>query len=100
MDDCGKRETREGSVNGFEPNRGKEVVARATLYFLLRYRNQISPNELPRGRIATLVGWHRAKRPGRYEFHRNQAIFRRQGNRNPFVDYPAWAEELFGAGCP
>ena len=32
--------------------------------------------------------------PSLYERHRNQAIFERQGNRNPFIDHPEWAAEV------
>jgi endonuclease G, mitochondrial len=29
-----------------------------------------------------------------YERHRNAAIFERQGNRNPLIDHPEWAQHL------
>jgi len=46
-----------------------------------------------------LLWWHRTEPPGEYEQHRNQAIQERQGNRNPLIDHPAWAERIdFVAG--
>ena len=30
----------------------------------------------------------------RYERHRNMAISGKQGNRNPFIDFPEWAERV------
>lgn len=38
-----------------------------------------------------------------YERHRNQAIFERQGNRNPLIDHPKWAAKIdfrLGLGLP
>lgn len=88
--DCGKREG-----NRFEPSRGKGAVARATLYFLLRYPGKIdSPAEFPQERLSTLLQWHHDHPVGQYERHRNQAIFHAQGNRNPLIDFPAWAGKL------
>lgn len=29
-----------------------------------------------------------------YERHRNQAILEVQGNRNPLIDHPEWAEHI------
>jgi endonuclease I/V8-like Glu-specific endopeptidase len=86
--ECGKREQK-----GFEPSNGKGVVARATLYFLLRYPGEINAvrNEYLPERIATLLTWHNAKPPTEYERHRNAAVFEAQGNRNPLIDHPAWA---------
>ncbi len=76
---CGKRVD-----NKFEPSSGKGVVARATLYFLMRYPGQVSdPQEFPADRITTLLKWHGDHGVTDYERHRNQAIFEKQGNRNP-----------------
>jgi endonuclease G, mitochondrial len=41
-----------------------------------------------------LLAWHKAQLPGEYEKHRNAAIFEMQGNRNPLIDFPEWAEEI------
>ena len=85
--DCGKREPGE-----FEPNFGKGPVARATLYFLVRYPGVI--RTYSERHLETLLGWHRADPPGEWEKHRNAAIFARQGNRNPFIDHPEWADQV------
>ncbi|MFG0333475.1 MAG: endonuclease I family protein, partial [Maioricimonas sp. JB049] len=88
--ECGKREQ-----NRFEPSAGKGTVARATLYFLLRYPGKVSsPEELPADRISMLLQWHADHPVTEYERHRNQAIFEKQGNRNPLIDFPDWAGEI------
>jgi endonuclease I len=95
-DQCGK------SVSGkFEPQRGKGTVARAVLYFLLRYPGQVGDEgrEMQNDRLPMLLDWHQAELPGEYERHRNQTIFEKQGNRNPFIDHPEWAVAVdFAAG--
>ena len=89
--ECGKRE--EGR---FEPANGKGAVARATLYFLLRYPGEINAvrKELLPERIEVLLEWHRQRPPSEYERHRNAAIFEKQGNRNPLIDFPDWASRI------
>lgn len=89
--DCGRR-----IANKFEPASGKGPVARASLYFLLRY-----PGEIDRGaaeydeeRVAFLVAWHTLDPVTDWERHRNAAIQIKQGNRNPLVDFPGWAESI------
>ena len=86
MADCGRSE---GSTK-FEPKSGKGPVARATLYFLLRYPNEIgdSPRELSGARLPILLDWHRSFPVTEYELHRNWLIAKAQGNRNPFIDRP------------
>lgn len=84
---CGKSER-----GDFEPLRGKGPVARATLYFLLRYPGTI--RQYSAERIRTLVAWHEADPPGPYELHRNAAIAARQGNRNPLIDHPEMARDI------
>jgi endonuclease G len=88
---CGKRE-----AAGFEPWRGKGPVARATLYFLLRYPGLGIYSEETLG---LLLEWHGDEPVSDYERHRNAAIFEKQGNRNPLIDHPEWASRVaFVAG--
>jgi endonuclease G, mitochondrial len=90
---CGKSQGK-----GFEPesNAGKGATARATLYFILRYPGEVNANarEYTPDKIPTLLNWHNANPVSEYERHRNQAIFARQGNRNPFIDFPEWASKV------
>ncbi len=49
--------------------------------------------------MQTLLQWHRDDPPAAYEKHRNAAIYEKQGNRNPLIDFPEWADSIdFGAG--
>ncbi|MGH2559233.1 MAG: endonuclease [Thermomicrobiales bacterium] len=82
--------------NRFEPSHGKGAAARATLYFLLRYPGQVNRTgeEYEENRLGILVEWHQQEPPEEYERHRNAAIFEKQGNRNPLVDFPEWAAEI------
>lgn len=81
---CGKAED-----GKFEPEYGKGIVARATLYFLLRYQGIINEDRVD---IALLLDWHHRFPVNFYEKHRNQSIFEVQGNRNPYIDFPEMAE--------
>lgn len=89
--DCGKRQGK-----SFEPSSGKGLVARATLYFLLRYPGEINDtaNEFTEDRISILLDWHTSDPVTKYEKHRNMAIFAKQGNRNPLIDHPEWAAAI------
>lgn len=78
--------------NRFEPAGGKGPVARAVLYFLVRYPGQAG--RYTEADLETLLRWHRQHPPDLYEQHRNQAIFAMQGNRNPFIDHPEWADRV------
>lgn len=90
----------EGWVNKlteqFEPEAGKGAVARATLYFLLRYPGKLGdkPGEYSSQDVKTLLQWHREDPVDLYELHRNQAIQEIQGNRNPLIDFPELAEKV------
>jgi endonuclease I/V8-like Glu-specific endopeptidase len=91
-DACGKRV----DPNRFEPASGKGAVARATLYFLLRYPGEVAGDaqEFATERLPVLLAWHEADPVDEYERHRNAAIFEKQGNRNPLIDFPEWAEKI------
>jgi len=89
--DCGKREG-----NRFEPSQGKGPVARAVLYFILRYPGEVNATdkEYEFERIRTLLEWHQAHPVTKYERHRNSVAFRKQGNRNPLIDFPELVDRI------
>lgn len=95
-EDCGMRE-----AEGFEPEHGKGPVARATLYFLLRYPGRVGDEarELQERHLAALLTWHDEDPVTEYELHRNAAAAEIQGNRNPLIDHPDWATEIDFAGA-
>jgi len=43
-----------------------------------------------------LMKWHRQDPVSSKEINRNEAVFKIQNNRNPFIDYPQLAEYLWG----
>jgi endonuclease I len=95
-DDVGRPDCGRAEVGRFEPVGGKGQVARATLYFLLRYPGEIDDNEreYTRDRLSVLLRWHREHEVTLHERHRNRTIAGKQGNRNPLVDHPEWAERI------
>lgn len=82
---CGKAD--EGK---FEPEYGKGIVARATFYFMTRYFGIINNNLV---NLDVLLEWHHKFPVSLYEKHRNLAIYDLQGNRNPYIDFPEFAEK-------
>jgi endonuclease I len=94
-DECGRRED-----TGFEPGTAKGIVARATLYFLLRYPHSFVRDALAHERftgdlrdllaerVPTLLTWHETEPVTRFELHRNAATQDLQGTRNPLIDLP------------
>jgi endonuclease I len=102
--------------NSWEPlDRDKGVVARALLYMMTRYDgSDVLSSDLvlanstgpvgTHGVLSTLLGWHAAHPPTDYERSRNNAIYsgvtisgilRAQGNRNPFIDFPQFADGIY-----
>lgn len=79
----------------FEPEFGKGTVARAMLYFLLRYPKGIKKRFRGKVNFNLLRNWNQAFPPDLYEKHRNQAIYYIQGNRNPFIDFPELADVIY-----
>lgn len=80
----------------FKPAGGRGTVARATLYFMMRYPGQIGDRggEYTKDDIATLIKWSKQDPVSEYELHRNAEIARRQGNRNPLIDHPEWVDRI------
>lgn len=52
------------------------------------------------GLLSVLYQWHLEDPVDDLERNRNDVIYAYQGNRNPFIDHPEWAEcAFFGSGC-
>lgn len=47
------------------------------------------------GGIETLMKWHYQEPPTAEEIRRNDAVFKIQGNRNPFIDHPEFATKIY-----
>jgi len=98
----------------FEPiDEFKGYVARAMLYFAVRYEdnwddsgwdphtvqynplNGTSDQFYETWFINTMLDWHNTYPPSQFEIDRNDAAYLSQGNRNPFVDNPAYANLIW-----
>ncbi len=96
--------------DSFEPrDEVKGDVARMVLYMAVRYEggsgepdlelnDRTGNGSVPRlGRLSVLLDWHAADPPDAFERTRNDLIDERyQHNRNPFIDHPEWADEIWG----
>ncbi len=99
----------------FEPDdQYKGDIARAIMYMAIRYATvssypvtSWSGNAMFSGSLSTnyglsaysvalLMKWHRQDPVSQKEITRNNGVADKQGNRNPFIDYPCLAEYLWG----
>ena len=49
------------------------------------------------GILRDLLAWNRLDPPDEYEIHRNNLLYKNfTNNRNPFIDFPEWAEFIWG----
>ena len=62
--------------------------------FAFHDRPRLPPTDLTPADIQTMLRWNREDPPTLWERHRNQAIQELQGNRNPFIDHPEWADKV------
>lgn len=51
-------------------------------------------------KLTTLLQWHEDDPPDAWEYRRNERTQTRQGNRNPFIDYPGFAASIWGDVTP
>jgi endonuclease G, mitochondrial len=76
----------------YQPVGGRGEVARATLYFMLRYPDVKTPYRA--ADVEMLKQWSEADPPETFEKRRNHEIQKVQGNRNPFIDHPEWLKDF------
>ncbi len=86
----------------FYPAEGyRGATARILLYMYVRWGTQYNLTFVDAaggnktiGKISTLLKWHYQEEPSAEEIYRNEAVFKIQGNRNPFIDHPEWATTI------
>ena len=93
--------------NTWEPrDEDKGDVARMMMYMAVRYEGTDTSFDLELvddidtsgpnyGKLSTLLAWHVQDPPDAREIQRNERIFERQGNRNPFIDRPEYAAKIW-----
>jgi endonuclease I/chitodextrinase len=97
----------------FEPiDEFKGDVARMIFYFVTRYQNQLSSFSsgnmlgnsvfpgLQTWELNVLLSWHNQDPVSQAEINRNNASYTFQGNRNPFIDNPAYVNQIWGSQTP
>ena len=109
----------------FEPqDSDKGDIARALFYMAARYNNigkndssidsdnpnlilndvintdtgtSSSSNAYALGVLSDLLEWNKIDPPDEWEIHRNNLLYKNfTSNRNPFIDYPEWANIIWG----
>jgi endonuclease I len=101
-----------GSIAGytgqvFEPiDEFKGDIARMYFYFATRYENTVAGYNFPMfnnstgkvftdGFLAQLIAWHNQDPVSEREIARNNAIYARQNNRNPYIDNPSYVAAVW-----
>jgi len=94
-----KRGYDDNSVLVFEPRDiHKGNVARAMIYFAIRYDNPFAPFfDIQED---TLKEWNKQYPVTEIEAQRNNAIAALQHKRNPFIDHPEFVERLYSIANP
>ncbi len=97
----------------FEPiDEFKGDIARMYFYFVTRYEATVagysyaafSGNTYPaidQDFLSMLITWHNNDPVSAFEINRNNKIYDRQNNRNPYIDHPEYVGLIWGGGsCP
>lgn len=78
-------------------------VARAIFFMAIRYNSLNVDNGDPAstptrhiGDLSTLLSWNALDPADDFEMNRNNVVYNWQMNRNPFIDYPALVNYVFG----
>lgn len=94
--------------NGPTGNQGswKGDVARAVFYMAVRYNAlSVVNGDIPDttvgqlGDLSSLLTWNHTDPSDDFEMNRNNYIYTWQYNRNPFIDYPALADYIWGSNA-
>ena len=87
----------------------KGDVARAMFYMSVRYEGDGDEPDLEiyahdesisnPAELCLMLEWNRSDPVSDFERRRNDSVYEYQENRNPFVDNPSWADDIWKAEC-
>ncbi|MCH5159989.1 MAG: endonuclease [Clostridiales bacterium] len=93
-----------GGAKFFYPAKGyRGATARILMYMLVRWGDEnnlyfvdgaSTADGKGIGKISDLMKWHLEEPPTDEEIRRNDVVATKQGNRNPFIDHPEYAEMI------
>jgi|GEM_PF-3176247 len=104
-----KLNKRIGAKGYYPGDNDKGDVARILLYMAVRYEflnltsnlnildNALAykPSGAYMGNLDVLLSWHNSDKVDQFEKNRNNVIYNKQKNRNPFIDHPELFEEVY-----
>lgn len=90
----------------FYPGEGyRGATARILMYMQVRWGDEyglgfvdfvdIESGGKTIGKISDLMKWHLTEPPTEAEMLRNEEVYKIQGNRNPFIDHPEYAQLIY-----
>jgi endonuclease I len=107
------RSCREGQGTWEAPDEVKGDIARMLFSMVVRYEgndmsntpdlellDSVTDRGKPHlGKLCTLYQWHIIDPVSDFEENRNNVVYSWQGNRNPFIDRPEYAEVIWRMKC-
>ena len=101
------------TANTWEPpDEVKGDTARMMFYMAVRYEgndnsgtgdlyleDNLTSGGTEMGKLCDLMNWHLQDPVSAQEQQRNDVIYSWQGNRNPFIDHPHFAQSIWGPAC-
>ena len=83
--------------DGIDSNNPNLVLVDNTTSWSSSGYTSTTSNPGKQGILRDLLAWNRLDPPDEWEIHRNNLVYKNfSNNRNPFIDYPEWAEYIWG----
>lgn len=85
-----------GETEGIDSN-DPNLILRNDLTENSRTGTSTFDNPYAMGLLSDLLAWNKLDPVDEYEIHRNNLLYRNYtNNRNPFIDFPEWADAIWG----
>jgi len=82
----------------YEPHDDAKGDIARIVFYMATMNTQLTINASTIGDLDILLDWHQMDPVDDFERNRNNVIHSYQGNRNPYIDYPQFVNEIWGDG--